>query len=82
MAFYGFPCLGLFGASTLVAFAVDVLQVATLHLHMCHVIITAVVRGLRLSNSTLWNLFQGVIIFMLEECMAHTLIREVLQPIV
>jgi len=59
VAFYGFACLGLLGASTLVAFSLDVIQVATLHLHMCHVIVTTLVHGLRLSTSTLWNLFQG-----------------------
>jgi len=66
IAFYGFACLGLLGASTLVVFAVDVIQVATLHLHMCHVILAAVVRGLRLSTSTLWNLFQGILCIILE----------------
>ena len=60
MAFYGFAYLGLLGASTLVAFAIDVIQVATLHLHMCHVIAITVVYGLKLSISTLWNLFQGM----------------------
>jgi len=59
VAFYGFPCIGLFGASTLAAFAADVIRVATLHLHMCYIITTTVVYGLRLSTSTLWNLFQG-----------------------
>jgi hypothetical protein len=78
MAFYGFTCLGLLGASTLVAFAIDVIQVATLHLHMCHVIVTTVVHGLRLCASTLWNLFQGMTIFTLGEVVAHTLVRKVL----
>jgi len=59
VAFYGFACLGILGASTLVAFTADVVQVATLHFHMCHVIATTVVYGLRLFTSTLWNLFQG-----------------------
>jgi len=72
MAFYGFTCLGLLGASTLVALAVDVIQVATLHLHMCHVIVTTVVYGLRLSTSTLWDLFQGVIILTPEGHIADT----------
>ena len=72
MACYGFACLGLLGASTLVALAVDVIQVTTLHLHMCHIIITTVFYGLRLSTSTLWDLFQGVIILALEEHMANT----------
>ena len=44
----------------LVAFAMDVIQIATLHLHMCYVIVTTVVCGLQLSTSTLWNLFQGM----------------------
>jgi len=61
IASYGFVCLGFFGISTLVAFVTDVIQVATLHLHMCCVIITIVVYGLRLSTSTLWNLFQGMV---------------------
>ena len=51
----------------------DVIQVATLHLHMCHVIVTTVVYGLRLSTSTLWNLFQGKITSTLEEYMTDTL---------
>jgi hypothetical protein len=63
VAFHGLPYIGLFGASTLSAFAVDVLQVATLHLHMCYIIATTVVYGLRLSTSTLWNLFQGTVTF-------------------
>jgi len=59
IAFYGFACFGPLGASVLVAFAIDVIQVITLHLRMCYVIVTTVVYGLRLSTSTLWNLFQG-----------------------
>lgn len=39
----------------------DVIQMVTLHLHMCYVIVTTVVYGLQLSTSTLWNLFQGMI---------------------
>ncbi|KAF9653013.1 DUF1000-domain-containing protein [Thelephora ganbajun] len=62
VALYGFAYLGLLGALTLVAFTADVTQVATLHLHMCHVIVTTAVHGLRLSTSTLWNLFQGIVI--------------------
>jgi len=50
----------------------DVIQVATLHLHMCHVIVTTVVYGLRLSTSTLWNLFQGVKVLKSGECMTNT----------
>ena len=61
IAFYGFGFLGFLGASLLVAFAADVIQVITLHLHMCHVLITTVVHGLKLCTSTLWNLFQGMI---------------------
>lgn len=60
IAFYGFTCLGFLGVSSLVAFLADVIQVTTLHLHMCYVIITTVVRGLKLCTSTLWNLFQGI----------------------
>lgn len=63
IAFYGFTCLGFLGVSILVAFAIDVMQLATLHLRMCHVITTTVVYGLGLSTSTLWNLFQGIVIF-------------------
>lgn len=59
----------------------DVIQVATLHLHMCHVIATTVVHGLRLSTSTLWNLFRGMMFFV-EQYMADTLFREVLQSVV
>jgi len=81
MAFYGFACLGLLGASTLVAFGIDVIQVATLHLHICHVIVTTVVHGLGLSTSTLWNLFQGVMTLALEEHVTYPLVREVLQPV-
>lgn len=44
----------------------DVIQVATLHLHMCYVIVTTVVYGLSLSISTLWNLFQGIVGFCIE----------------
>ena len=82
MAFYGFVCLGLLGASTLVALAIDVIQVATLHLHMCHIIVTTVVYGLRLSTSTLWDLFQGVRILTPEETWLIPFAREVLQPVV
>jgi phosphatidylinositol glycan class Q protein len=66
IAFYGFASLGPLGASMLVAFAIDAIQVATLHLHMCYVIVTTVVYGLRLFTSTLWNLFQGMIFVVLE----------------
>ena len=60
IAFYGFACLGFLGASSLVAFVADAIQVMTLHLHMCHVITTTVVHGLKLCTFTLWNLFQGM----------------------
>ena len=59
----------------------DVIQVATLHLHMCYVIVTTVVYGLRLSTSTLWNLFQGMIFIAFRICHLY-LYREVLQPVV
>ena len=81
IAFYGFACLGPLGALTLVAFTMDVIQVATLHLHMCYVIVTTVVYGLRLSTSTLWNLFQGMIFIAFRICHLY-LHREVLQPVV
>lgn len=82
VAFYGFPCIGLFGASTLAAFAADVVQVATLHLHMCYIITTTVVYGLRLSTSTLWNLFQGTVASLWNGYITYALVREVLQQIV
>ena len=63
LALYGFSYLGLLGGSTLVGFAADVIQVTTLHLHMCHIIATMVAYGLRLSITTLWSLFQGMVTF-------------------
>lgn len=78
IASYGFACLGLLGVSMLVAFTADVIQVATLHLHMCHVVVAAVVHSLRLSTSTLWNLFQGKVYFAFGQFVAYTLARKVL----
>lgn len=61
----------------LVAFVIDVIQLATLHLHMCYVIVTTVVYGLQLSTFTLWNLFQGMIFIIISICGLY-LCREVL----
>ena len=55
------------------AFAIDVIQVATVHLRMCHIITSTVVYGLKLSASTLWNLFRGTVIFRLKEEITLTL---------
>jgi hypothetical protein len=64
IAFYGFSCLGFLGVSVLVTFAADIVQVATLHLCICNIIATAVIRALMLYASTLWNLFHGMVDFL------------------
>ena len=80
MGSYGFTCLGIFGASVLVAFAADITQVATVHLRMCHILAGTGVYGVRLSISTLWNLFQGIVNFVLRKDITYILNREVPQP--
>lgn len=77
MASYGFTCLGIFGASTLVAFTADIIQVVTVHLRMCHILAGTGVYGIRLSISTLWNLFQGIVNFVLGKDITYILSREV-----